>query len=139
MWAFIDIIFQIRDLLLQTKDFIVCFVCPGCCISCTNYMEIYWGSQHIKPDFKSSDLRCTVFKSSVLNNRFLWSQIRKYVFSSSNLERLGLQIFSLNNPSNYANIQSSGKYAGSPYIGIIYCDFAQCKNPGSFPLLPAQI
>ena len=36
-----------------------------------------WRSQHIKPDFESSDLRDADFKSSVLKSRFLWSQMTK--------------------------------------------------------------
>ena len=35
------------------------------------------------------------------------------------LKNLGLQIFSLDNPSNYANLQSSGKHAGSPIKGSL--------------------
>ena len=38
------------------------------------------------------------------------------IMMSSSLEKLGLQIFSLNNPSNYADLQSSGKYAGEPHV-----------------------
>ena len=75
----------------------------------------YVGSQHIKPDFESSDLRCAVFKSSVLNNRYLWSQMTKCWC----LQILKSLVFSLNNPSNLTNLQSSGKEAGSPLCHLI--------------------